>query len=232
MTARTEDERGDQALARMAAPGSGPLSHEQRLKRWTETLSALLLGLVTLAMAWSSYQAARWGGVQSTRYAEALGAMTESTQVSTAADQLTQVDIAMSMNYVNAYAAGNEDLVDFYYQRFRPEFRPAVDAWLVTDPFNNPDAPSGPFQMPEYKVSLAEKAIQLEEEVAKAFEEGKEANQLSDDYILNAVILASVLFLAGIAPRFDWPPIPIAIIIMATILLAVGLYNLATLPIH
>ena len=86
--------------------------------------------------------------------------------------------------------------------------------------------------MPEYQVGLAEHATQLEEQAARLFEEGKHANQNSDDYILNAVILASALFLAGIAPRFDWPPIPIAILVMASILLIIGLHNLATLPVH
>lgn len=90
------------------------------------------------------------------------------------------------------------------YERFRAEARPAVDAWLATQPRINPEAPPGPFQMPEYRVSLAERAAQLEEEAANLFEKGKAANEHSDDYVLNAVILASVLFLAGIAPRFDW----------------------------
>jgi hypothetical protein len=236
LTARTEDERGDQALARTAAPDSGPLSHEQRLKRWSEMLSALLLGLVTLATAWSGYQAARWGGVQSILFADALGTLVESARVSAAADQLAEVDVSLFVEYFNAYAAGDKELVAAYYELFRPEFRSAVDAWLAferaADAADSPGAPTDPFQMPEYRVALEEKAIQLEEEADRVFERGKEANQHSDDYILNAVILASVLFLAGIAPRFDWPPISIIILSMAAILLAVGLYNLATLPIY
>jgi hypothetical protein len=86
--------------------------------------------------------------------------------------------------------------------------------------------------MPEYKISLAEEAAQLEQEAAKIFDEGKDANQQSDDYILNAVILASVLFLGGIVTRFDWLPVRVSILIMALALLTVGLYNLATYPIY
>ena len=63
------------------------------------------------------------------------------------------------------------------------------------------------------------------------FEEGRAANQQSDDYVLNAVILASVLFLAGIATRFDWLPVRVAIIVAASVLLAMGLYNLAIYPV-
>jgi hypothetical protein len=50
-------------------------------------------------------------------------------------------------------------------------------------------------------------------------------------YILNAVVLASILFLGGIVSRFDWPPVRIGIIVVALVLLAYGLYNLATYPI-
>lgn len=207
------------------------LSSAQRFERWSETLSALLLGLVTIATAWSGYQAARWGGEQSTLYTDALGLMVESTRSETEANQLTQVDIALFINYVNAYAAGDEELATFYHDRFRPEARPAVDAWLATEPLRNPEAPPGPFQMPEYRVSLAEQAVQLDEEAGKMFEKGKKANENSDDYILNTVLLASVLFLAGIAPRFDWRPLVVVILVGAAIALGFGLYNLSTLPV-
>jgi hypothetical protein len=230
MTTQSDQASGERQAARVATPVSAGLSRAQRFERWSEILSALLLGLVTIATAWSGYQAARWGGEQSTLYADALSLMVESTRAATEANQLTQVDISLFTNYVNAYAAGDEELATFYYERFRPEARPAVDAWLATEPRNHPEAPPGPFQMPEYQVSLAEQASRLEERAAKLFEEGKQANENSDDYILNTVLLASVLFLAGIAPRFDWPPIPVAILAMAAIPLVIGVYNLATLP--
>jgi hypothetical protein len=224
MTDQSDRESGTRQVAH--------LSHAERFERWSETLSAILLGLVTLATAWSGYQAARWSGEQSTLYTDALGLMIDSTRAATEANQLTQVDVALFINYVNAYAAGDEELATFYYDRFRPEARPAVDAWLATQPRINPEAPPGPFQMPEYRVSLAEQAVQLEEQAAHLFERGKVANEYSDDYVLNAVLLASVLFLAGIAPRFDWQPLVVVILVSAAILLVFGLYNLSTLPIQ
>jgi hypothetical protein len=224
MTDQSDRESGTRQVAH--------LSRAERFERWSETLSAILLGLVTLATAWSGYQAARWSGEQSTLYTDALGLMIDSTRAATEANQLTQVDVALFINYVNAYAAGDEELATFYYDRFRPEARPAVDAWLATQPRINPEAPPGPFQMPEYRVSLAEQAVQLEEQAAHLFERGKVANEYSDDYVLNAVLLASVLFLAGIAPRFDWQPLVVVILVSAAILLVFGLYNLSTLPIQ
>ena len=73
---------------------------------------------------------------------------------------------------------------------------------------------------------------QLKENATELFEEGKRANQISDDYILNAVILASVLFLAGTAPRFDWRPVSVGVLILSLVVLLGALYDLATLPIQ
>ena len=232
MTDRSDQESGKRRPAGAEDRAPAHLSRAQRFERWSETISAILLGLVTIATAWSGYQAARWGGEQSTLYTDALSLMVDSTRTAAEANQLTLVDIALFLNYADAYAAGNAELATFYYERFRLEARPAVEAWLATEPRSNPEAPPGPFQMPEYRVSLAERAIQLEKEAADLFEAGKVANEHSDDYILNAVLLASVLFLAGIAPRFDWQPLVVVILVAAVVVLVIGLYSLSTLPIQ
>lgn len=202
------------------------------LDRWTEILSAILLGLVTMATAWSGYQSARWGGVQSTKYSEASALRVESTRASTLAWQQTQIDVALFTNWLNAYADGNQPLEEFYRERFRAEFLPAFQVWLATEPANNPEAPPSPFAMPEYQLAAAQESQDLEQQASETFDEGKAANQQSDDYILNAVILASVLFLAGIAPRFDWLPVRVVVIFVAIVFLGLGLYNIATYPVY
>jgi hypothetical protein len=211
-------------------PARAPTRGE-RFEQLTEVILAAMLGAVALATAWSGYQSARWGGEQSVRFSQAGAFRTESTRASTQGGQLAQVDIAMFSNWINAFAEGNEDLADFYEVRFRAEFLPAFEAWLATDPANNPNAPDTPFEMAEYKSAQFDEAARLELEAEAAFEEGQAANQLSDDYILNVVILASVLFLSGIATRFDWPPVRVAIIVTALVLLALGLYNIALYPV-
>ena len=73
-----------------------------RFDRWeplAEVLATIVLAFATLATAWSGYQAARWGGVQSTSYSQAGALRTESTRASTQAGQLAQIDIA-SYNFV------------------------------------------------------------------------------------------------------------------------------------
>jgi hypothetical protein len=219
-------------------PGSTRTSYidlPTRFDRWeplAEIIATIVLAFATLAAAWSGYQSARWGGVQSTSYSQAGALRTESTRASTQAGQQTQIDIGLFTNWINAYAAENQSLADFYQERFRDEFKPAFEAWLATEPINNPDAPSSPFSMPEYKLSLAEEADRLVAEAEAKFAEGTVANQTSDNYILNTVILASVLFLGGISSRMKAMAARWVIIVLSLAILAIGLFNMFTYPIE
>ena len=64
----------------------------------------------------------------------------------------SNIDVATFTQWVNAYAQKQTELADFYFKRFRTEFRPAVDAWVATRPLKNPGAPLTPFAMPQYKL--------------------------------------------------------------------------------
>jgi hypothetical protein len=206
-----------------------------RFDRWeplAEIIATIILAFATLAAAWSGYQSARWGGVQSTSFSQAGALRTESARASTQAGQLTQVDIGLFTNWINAYAAENQRLVDFYQKRFRDEFKPAFEAWVETDPANNPEAPTSPFSMPEYQLSLAEEADRLVLEAEAKFAEGTIANLTSDKYVLNTVILASVLFLGGIASKFKAMSARWVIIIFSLAILTYGLINIFTYPIE
>jgi len=130
------------------------------------------------------------------------------------------------------HAADTSELAKMYENRFRPEFRPAFEAWLATDPFNNPDAPPGPLYMPEYVVSDAEEARQLDQEAAQLFAEGETANEVSDRYVLNTVFLAACLFFIAIGERFEWIPVRVAILVMAAAMLIYGVYHLTIYPIQ
>jgi hypothetical protein len=209
-----------------------PLTRQQLIERWFEVVTAIILGVVAVATAWSGYQAARWGGVQSTRYAQASALRVDSTRDSTLAGQYKLYDVITVNNWINAYTQGNTKLANIYRRRFRTEFQPAFDAWLALDPFNNPNAPPGPLFMPQYKVSLDDKANQLDAQAAKTFKEGQAANEQSDNYVLNAVFLATVLFLTAIADRFEWNVVRAMLLALALGMLLFGLYHLAVYPIY
>ena len=85
--------------------------------------------------------------------------------------------------------------------------------------------------MPQYKLSVDEQANQLDIQAEKTFKQGQAANQQSDDYVLNTVFLATVLFLTAIAERFDWNLVRGIILAFALGMLLFGIYHLLIYPI-
>lgn len=203
-----------------------PPIKRELIERWVEVTMAVLLGAVAVATAWSGYQAARWSGVQSARYNEASALRVTSTRDATLGGQEMLYDVNLFDQWLSAHEQGDARLERIYERRFRPEFVPAFEAWLATDPFNDPNAPPGPLFMPQYKVSLSEEAARLEAQASQTYAKGQAANQQSDDYVLNTVFLATVLFLVSIAERFKWIPVQSAVLLIAFALLLFGLYHL------
>jgi hypothetical protein len=199
-------------------------------KHAVELFSTVLLALAGLAASWSGYQAARWSGIQSALYSQASAQRVESTRQSAKANALGQVDIVTFMAWVEAYTAGNERLQTFYRARFRAEFRPAFEAWLAAEPETNPQAPATPFAMQQYRLQAQDEAAALERKAAATFATGQAANRHSLDYVLNSVLLAMVLFLVAITRQFGTVRLQLALLGLATVLLAVGLFHLIYYP--
>lgn len=232
---RTNDEQREEATERSTQASflqvKHPLTSQQRYSRWFEVVTAIMLGVVAIATAWSGYQAARWSGQQAAHYAQANALHVESIRNSTLASQYMLFDVQIFNQWLNAYYHSDTRLANLYQKRFRVEFRPAFEAWLATNPFDNANAPAGPLLMPQYKVSLLEQANQLEADAAKAYDKGQAANQHSDDYVLNTVFLAAVLFLTAISERFEWNWVRTLILVFALGMLVFGIYRLVIFPI-
>jgi hypothetical protein len=122
----------------------------------------VLLAVVAVAIAWASCQSARWHGKQALAQGTSLAARVKSTRASNFANREARVDIAIFTQWINGYAAGNPKLAAVYGDRFRPEFRRAVDAWVATKPRENPHAPPTPFAMPQYQLAASAQADRLE----------------------------------------------------------------------
>ena len=208
-----------------------PLTRQQRIDRRFQVVTAIMLGVVALATAWSGYQATRWTGEQSTLYAEASALRVESTHASTLAGQYKLSDSIMVNNWLNAYTQGNTKLANIFQRRFSPELQVAFEAWMATNPFTNPNAPPGPLFMPQYKVSQDELANRLDAQAAATFDKGQAAKEQGDAYVLNTVFLATVLFLTAIAENFTWSWIRAAILAIGLVMLVFGMYHLIVFPI-
>jgi len=174
---------------------------EARRQHRIEVLSTILLAVAAVATAWSTYQSTQWRGEQAADYSKGNAARVESSTASTRAGQLTQVDIATFIQWVNADVAGKKRLATFYRRRFRKEFRPAFAAWVATNPRTNPKAPLTPFVMPQYKVAEAVQAARLNVAAGRHANTAGTANQRSDNYVLAVVLFAVSLFFAGVSTK-------------------------------
>ena len=91
-----------------------------------ELLATALLALATVATAWSGYQSTRWNGEQAKAGARSNALRIESAKAAGLANTQTEIDVATFTQWVNAYAQNQKVLSDFYFRRFRAEFRPAA----------------------------------------------------------------------------------------------------------
>jgi hypothetical protein len=194
-----------------------------RSEKRLEIATVIILAFGALATAWSGYQASLWDGIQSSNYTQASGARTNSAQQRTTANQFRLADLGVFESYIQATIDGNQEVADFYEQRFRDEFRPAFDAWMALDPLENPDAPATPLAMPEYQLAPDAEADRLEARADDLFASGEDANTVSDIYTLTTLLFAAVLFFAAISERFEYPRAQVILLVLAGIGLVAGL---------
>lgn len=220
-----------------------------------ELVATVALAIATILTAWSAFQAGKWGGIQAINFSEAGAARTESTRADTRAGQQSQIDAAMFIDWVTAisndldsgkividsaseYEPSDGTVSGFLYKRFRDEFRPSVDAWLATDPLNDPTAPRTPFDMvdadgdPVYVTALSREADRLTAVADQKAQDARDANQNGDNYVLTMVLFASVLFFAGVSSKLLARRNRIIALAFGVVILISGMVILASLPIQ
>ncbi len=196
-----------------------------------EAVSTLLLAAAAIATAWAGYQSTRWSGEQAQAYSQASALRVESTKAANKANTQTVIDVSTFTQWVNAYAVGNTRLADFYLHRFRAEFRPAVDAWIATNPLKNTAAPLTPFAMPQYRLAATAEADRLEKAAVAAAVQAAEHNQRGDNYVLAVVLFAVSLFFAGVSSRLRAERHQEVIVAIGIAVFAITTIWLATFPV-
>ena len=209
-----------------------PRTHMDVLDRRLELVSAVLMALATVASAWCAYQSARWNGVQAITRTQGNNLRIEAVRQSDFANRLDTIYVAVWINYMEAVTRGDEEFADFLYKRFPPEFKIPFDAWMRTNPLENPEAPRTPFKMPEYVMTERQQAQHLTQSAYKKFNEARKANQRSDNYVLLTVIYAGVLFFAGMGTKFESRRIRVVILGIGVIAFAVGTLTALSFPVY
>lgn len=214
-----------------------------------ELVATIIMALAAIFTAWCAFEAGMWSGIQAIEFSASSGDRIESTRADTLAGQQRIVDVEVFTSWLDAIVdeidageippvaeAGYEPvegtLSAFYFQRMRDEFRVALDAWLATDPLNDPSAEPTPFQVPEYSQAAAEKASKLLDESAVHRQAALDANKNGDLYVLLTVGFALVIFFAGVSSKLVANRNRMIMLVLASVLFVGALIAALTLPIQ
>lgn len=198
-------------------------------------MTALILAVAAVATAWATFQASQWSGAQSDAVAASSTARTESVRYASAAGQTEQVDTAVWLQWLEAVSSKDTRRAAFLRDRFRPGLAAAHRSWVakaVVSPSGTiVEVPPGtPFSEPQYNVAAQTKADALSAEAEKDLAESQVDADRSTKFVTNALVLALVLFFAGIATKFRNPKIQALLVMLAIMLGVVGVIRLLTLP--
>jgi hypothetical protein len=204
---------------------------ETHKRDWVEIGAAILLAFAAVATAWSSYQANRWNGEQAKTSASVNKTRIEAARASGLANAQQEVDVATFMQWVDSYARSEDELVSFYQQRFRAEFKPAFNAWIATKPLKTKGAPLTPFAMPQYRLAARVEAERLDETAEELSAQVRRNIQRSSNYVLGVVLFAVSLFFAGMSTKLTSAGPRKALLIVGCILFLGTVIWIATFPI-
>ncbi|MFV2061898.1 MAG: hypothetical protein ACC726_00110 [Chloroflexota bacterium] len=204
---------------------------QERFNRtdWIELVAAFLLAFATILAAWSAYQSTRWSGNQANASAEAGALRAEANRSSSIFGAQVGIDVQLWTLWLQQAQLEDQRGMDFVAERYRDEFKPAFDAWLALVPAGEPP-PGTPFDLEEYAPEEQAKAAALIEEANVASQTARDANQTGDNFVLMAVIMASVLFFAGVGTKFKGRGVRLMMITVALVMFIGGLLVIFSLP--
>lgn len=198
----------------------------ERRTKVRETVALVLLSLTALLTAWCGFESSKWGGAMSISFSQASAARIEGAKQQGIANNARQADLTVYSVFIQAEAAGNEQLAQYIESRFTDYFRVAFDAWIAAGrPINTP------FGLPQYVPPGAKEAEAADQRADQLFAQGLENNQRGDNYTLLTVLAALVLFFGAISTRLTSPELQWAAVILAGLLFLAGAVVAATFPV-
>ena len=209
-------------------PAEGGVARGRGLQ---ELLVTVMLVLAAVATSWSSYQATRWNGEQARAASRTNAIRIDAARSASLAQAQTQVDVATFIAWADAQQRSDAEVAAFYLARFRPEFKPAFNAWITTQPLVNANAPPTPFAMPEYQVAARQEADRLDSAAEDSSAVVGSNIQRASNYVLTVVLYAIVLFFAGMSTKLANRRLRWVMTIAGSIVLVSTLAWVATFPV-
>jgi hypothetical protein len=227
------DEVVDELLGENLPPPE-PVDPWERRQRVLDATTAVILAVAAIGTAWATFQASQWSSEESDAVSASSAARSNAIQATSHAARTEQLDTTIWLQGLSAFRAGDNEQAKFLRQRFRPGLLRAHKVW-VAKAVVAPDgkvisAPAGtPFTEPEYVIPDAARADALTAEAEQQLADSRHAASRSTKYVLVVVVLALVLFFAGIATKFRNPKIQAALVALALATCVFGLVRLLTM---
>lgn len=203
----------------------GSSAREDRI----ELAATVLLSLATIVAAWSAYQSTRWSGIQADAFSEAGAKRTLATQQAATYAAQVQLDALAWITFLEHFQEGDESGATFLRARFRAEFVPAFEAWAAQVP-EGEVPPGTPFELPEYRPHARLEGERLNVEAEAAAATGRAANQIGDNFVLVAVVMASVLFCSGVGTKVRSQSLRLSMLLVGFLLFLGGTAFMLSLP--
>lgn len=205
------------------------MSPSDTRSRFVEILSTVLLSLATIASAWSAYEAARWGGVQASEFADAGSARVKAATQELQGHEQASFDAEMYAEFQGAIRDGDKVRArQIEAQHFRPEFREALEEWRAEGGEGAPPVTVAAGWEPQ--ATHNGQMLNVKADIARAA--AADANQDSDNYVLTTVLFATVLFFAGMSSKFAGRMQQTVMLTLGSALFVTGVMVLTRLPYH
>jgi len=214
---------------------------------WIEAAATILIAVAAILTAWAAFQHAKWSGTQASEFRQAAAAGTAATQATTIASMDRTVDVGAFLQWLQAtrddidaglldpasgaYVADPPRASGFISLRFRPEFRPAFEAWIAARPLLSTDQPATPFELPQYSLKADRDLLHSSEEAELHGVLAQEAIDHGEQYVLLTTLFAVALVLASIGGKLKHATASLLMIGIAALIVVGAVAALLTYPV-
>ncbi len=210
-----------------ARPDTTPAPEPAKKSDVYEIIATVLLGIATVAIAWSANQSNLWSGIQDKRLAESVRVDNDSVDAFQNADSVRQLDQLLFIELlgeVDASDTGLSERAEEILNNMSPGGEEVALAWAEGEI-------DFPFENEAYLDDLYAEGTELKAEGDALYDEGVEANTNGDNYVLASTMMASVLFFAGISMVLSGTRTRQVLLTIATIALVGSIGYMLTLPV-
>lgn len=174
-----------------------------------ELLIVFMLGIVSVATAYASFQSALYDSQMAGAYARGSSAQTEAESLYLEANQqyiqdvqtwsrLTELSVEMDSADPNVAAAASAKFDTLYFVSVGEDMDAAV-TWSQEQNDADPDNYTSPFDSEDYENALFGAWAEEDDKSEALLKDGDKYNAYSDALTLNTVLMAITLFLLGVA---------------------------------